>query len=232
MSPLHIYVWANGQVSLAQPGDRVLHAGGLEHCIENVEELAVLEHSAMVRAALDGVFIRTPTGEERISDPILHISDRLIQSGITDNWFTEGWSFGNGVSCAKSHAKYETKLVEHQTGRTLDGIIREQGYLDLSKLLLYSVHDRTEGWQVYERRWKSGTCPQFSHYVHQSCMVVKHELIGYGYRRIQGLIEEGAKPKYPETYIVPQEPGKYLSTVRLGTSEPSKEVRELLRGLR
>jgi hypothetical protein len=231
MTAPQIYIWANRQVVLAQPGDQILHAGGLQYCIETVEELAVLEHDAMIRTSLDGVFMRTPSGEERIADPILHISDRLIQDGITENWFKEGAAFGNGVSCVVEKANFETKLVQHQTGRTLDDVLREEGYLDFSRLRLYSVHDRTEGWEVYERRWRSGTCPQYSHHTHLCWMVVKHELRGYGYRRIQELVEEGTKPKYPELYMVPQEPGKYLSTVRLGSKEPSKEAKELLKGI-
>ena len=47
------------------------------------------------------------------------------------------------------------------------------------------------------------------------------------------LIEEKAPPKHPEVYECPQEPGKYLSTVRKAGSEPSRsnEVKKLLEGL-
>ena len=55
-------------------------------------------------------------------------------------------------------------------------------------------------------------------------MVVKHALGGYGYQRIQELVEEGAELKHPEAYYTPEEPGKYYSTVRKGGSEPSKEM--------
>ena len=231
MIPPHLYIFTNNTLQLAQPGDRILHAGGLQRCIEEVEELAVLEHDAMLRCNLDGVFIRTLTGEERIADPVLHLSDRLLQSGITENWFTEGWAFGNGVTCHKTKAKYETKLVAHEVGCTLEQVIQQQGFLDFSMLKLYQVHDRTEGWEVYERRWRAGTCPLFTHFVHLTWLSAKHEIRGYGYQRILELIEEGAAPKYPEAYASPGEPGKFFSRVREVGKEPSKEVRELLKGL-
>jgi len=220
MNAPYLYIFANRTLHLTPPGGRLLHAGGLQYCIETVEELAVLEHSAMVRVDLDGVFMRTPTGEERVADPVIHLSDRLTQGGITDNWFTEGWAFGNGVTNSKTEAQCETKLVEHKTGRTIKELIAAQGYLDLSKLTLYEVHDRTEGWQVYAKRWRGGACPQFNHQIHLTWMAVKHELGGYGYKRIQALVEEGAEPKYPEAYS--QEPGKHFSTVRAWKNEKAE----------
>lgn len=229
MDAPHVYVFTNRSILLAQPGGRFLNAGGLRRCIEQVEELAILEHSAMLRADLDGVFILTPLGEERIADPILHLSEYLIQEGITENWFSEGWAFGNGVSCHKTHAKFQTKLVDHVAGRTMEELVERDGFVDFARLKLYRVHDRTEGWEEYERRWRSGTCPQFSHYVHLTWLVAKHEIGGYGHKRILEIIEEGASPKHPEAYNSPGEPGKYFSTVR--TSGTSKEAKQLLRGV-
>ena len=221
MDAPHIYIFANILDGLPI-GAQILHAGGLQYCIEQVEELAVLEHDALFSARLDGVYMMTPAGEERVGEAQLHLSDRIQQAGITDNWFSEGWAFGNGVTCHKTRAKFETKLVNHECGRTLEEIIRQQGFLDFSKLRLYEAHDRTEGWQAYERRWRSGTCPQFSHYVHLTWMVVKHELSGYGYSRIQALVEEKVAPKFPEAYVCSSEPGKYLSTIRTGGDTPKK----------
>lgn len=215
MDAPHIYVFANRNIVLSQPGQGILHAGGFRRCIE-VEDLALLEHSATIRTSIDGVFLRTRWGEERVAEPVLHLSDRLIQEGITDTWFTAGWSFGNGVTCHRTQARFETKTVEHSSGLTQEEILDRQGYIDLSRLTEWRrVQDRTERWAAYERRWRAGSCPQYSHWVHLTWMVVQHELRGFGYSRILELTEELAEPHNPDSYAVPEEPGKYLSTIRV-----------------
>jgi len=225
----HVYVFADKAVKDAtEPGTPILHAGGLAFCFENVECLGILEKDRRIRVNLDGVFIGSIRGEERIADPVIHVSDRLIQDGITENWFTEGWALGNGVTAHRTHAKFDTKMVEHKMGRTLAELKLLQGYLDLSSHRLYEVHDRTEGWEVYERRWRAGTCPQCTHGVHLLWMVTKHELGGYGYKRIQEIVEEGAALKHPEAYDSPGEPGKYFSTTRAFNPQPSTALADLL----
>lgn len=208
-----VYVFADRMLQQAtEPGTLILHAGGIQHCAETVEELVIIEHDSMVRVGLDGVYIKTLFGEERIAEPKLHISDRLIGAGITDNWFMEGWTFGNGVTSSKTQAQFDVKRVDHRMGLTYDEIMAQQGYIDMSPHLLFDVHDRTEGWKVYENRWKSGYCPQCTHTLPLVWMVTKGELGGYGYKRLQDIIEEGAPLKHPEAYS--QEPGKYFSTTR------------------
>lgn len=215
-NPPHVYVWANRNITLAGTGQRILHAGGLSKCIEQDEGLAVLEHGP-IRCGIDGVYLRTEVGEERIADLSLHLSERLLQSGITRRWFSRGWSFGNGVTCHKTHARYETKDVEYESRRTWDELLASGNIVDGSELRWERVHRKTEGWKLYEERWEPGTCPQFSHYVHLTWMVVQHELGGYGYNRIRDLAECNAEPNLGMgAYMGRNEPGKYLSTVRSG----------------
>lgn len=199
---------------------RILHAGGLQHCIEKVEELAILEHDRSLQARKEGLFVLSPTGyAEQIADLVPHLSDRLIQDGITDNWLNDNTCLGNGVCCLKSSGDYLTKEVNHACGRTREEIFLSEGTLDYSRLRMHQVHDFTEGWGRYERRWRAGTCPQYSHLVHITTMLVKHELPAFAYRRILDLVENAAQPIHPEQYS--SEQGKHFSNIRRWNGKPA-----------
>jgi hypothetical protein len=226
-----LYVFLGFPGQQLPPGER-LHAGGLQHCIEMVEELGLLDHDPAIQARKEGLFVLSPSGaSEQIADLKIHLSDRVVQIGITDNWFNDNASFGNGVACLKSTAHYQTKVVNHECGRTLEQLLRTGGVIDLSKLRLQQVHDFTEGWGKYEYRWRAGTCPQVTHIVHLTAMLTKRKLKAFAYQRILDLVENGAEPKYLDQYST--EPGKHFSAVRKWQGEsqaPSKEMTRLLGG--
>lgn len=214
-----LYVFAGFPGWQLPPGQR-LHAGGLQHCVEEVEELGLLEHDPAIQARKEGLFVISPSGgAEQISDLQIHLSDRVIQAGITANWFNDNTSFGNGIACLKSTADYQTKVVNHECGRTLEELLRTGGIVDLSKLRLQQVHDFTESWGKYEYRWRAGTCPQFTHLVHLTAMLTKHELKPFAYRRILDLVENGAEPLHLEAYS--REPGKHFSAIRKWDGSPA-----------
>lgn len=197
----HIYIFAGfpGKDRVAS-GGLVLNAAGLRHCIEDVEELGLLEYDPSIQVRKEGVFVVTARGEEQLSDQRICLSDMVIQAGITEDWLDDNFTIGNGVNCPKTVASYKTRLVNHQCGRTQDEILHQDGVLDMSQLRLRQVHDFSEGWARYERRWRSGTCPRQNHIVHLTTMVFVHELQPSAYDRIMAIVEHGADPTASVTY--------------------------------
>jgi hypothetical protein len=189
-----------------------LHAGGLQYCIETVEELALLEHDPVVQYRKEGVFA---AGTDEELYPIEYrMSEMCLRDGITWDWFPENWSFGNGVTMHKTTASPDYKTVVHGTELNLDEFLTEYGTSRLAELELERMHIRHEGWQKYEARWLPGTCPQESHVVHLTWLATTHTLPGFAYERIRSLVEDGVEPEQAELYVWPNEPGKYLSTFR------------------
>jgi hypothetical protein len=189
-----------------------LHAGGLQYCIETVEELAILEHDPAVQYRKEGVFA---SGSEEMLYPVdYHMSDLCIRDGITWDWFPENWAFGNGVSIHKTSASPDYKTVVHGTDLDLDEFLAQHGATRLADLELERLHIRHEGWKEYEARWGPGACPQESHVVHLTWLTTAHNLPGFIYNRIRDLIEFDAAPEQAGLYMQPDEPGKYLSTFR------------------
>jgi len=137
-----------------------LHAGGLQYAIEMVENLAILEHSPAIQCRNDGMFLVTKTGAEYLSPTEYHMSDLCLSDGITWDWFSGGWAFGNGVTVHKTLASPEFKTVVHGTELTLDEFLSEHGATNLVDLKLERMHVKHEGWKEYEARWLPGTCPQ------------------------------------------------------------------------
>lgn len=189
-----------------------LHAGGLQYCIETVEELGLLEHDPAVQYRKEGVFA-TDSDEELYPLEVV-MSPMLERDGITWDWFPENWSFGNGVTVHKTTANPEYKTVVHGTELNLEEFLAENGTTRLSELELERIHVKHEGWEKYEARWLPGSCPQENHAVQLTWLVTTHKLPDFAYERIRALIEDGAEPEQAETYIYPDEPGKYLSTPR------------------
>ena len=84
-----------------------LHAGGLQYCIETVENLAIVEHDPAVQYRREGVFA---TGTDEELYPVEYrMSDLCLRDGITWDWFPESWSFGNGVTVHKTSANPDFK---------------------------------------------------------------------------------------------------------------------------
>ena len=189
-----------------------LHAGGLQYCVETVEELAILEHDPVVQYRKAGVFAANTDAELYPLEVVM--SPMLERDGITWDWFPEHWSFGNGVTVHKTLASPDYKTVVHGTDLDLNEFLAQYGTTRLTDLELERIHVRHEGWEQYEARWLPGTCPYESHAVHLTWLITTHRLPGFVYDRIRALVEDGATPKQPELYVRPDEPGKYLSTLR------------------
>ena len=189
-----------------------LHAGGLQHCIETVEELGELEHDPAVQYRKKGVFA-AGTDEELYPVEVV-LSPMLERDGITWDWFSENWSFGNGVTVHKTSASPKFKTVVHGTELDLNEFLTEYGTTRLAELELERTHIKHEGWEQYEARWLPGTCPQEAHAVQLTWLVTTHKLPDFAYERIRALVEDGAEPEQADIYIRPEEPGKYLSTPR------------------
>jgi hypothetical protein len=205
-----------------------LNAGGLQHCVEQVENLGLLEHSPSVQYRKEGVF--TPGQQGEMLYPVEpRLSPLCLQTGITWDWFPESWSFGNGVTAHKTLASAEYRTVVHGTDLTLDQFLAWRGVTRLADLELERMHVRHEGWEKYEARWLPGTCPQESHIVHLTWLVSKYRLPEFAYERIQDIIEYGAEPKDLHRYST--EPGKHFSEVRKwdgNAKAPSKELLGLM----
>ena len=194
-----------------------LHAGGLQYCIETVEELAILEHDPVVQYRKEGVYA---AGSDEMLYPIEYrMSEMCLRDGITWDWFPENWSFGNGVTTHKTSASPDYKTVVHGTDLDLNEFLAQHGTTRLADLELERIHVRHEGGKEYEARWLLGTCPKESHAVHLTWLITTHDLPDFVYDRIRDLIEDGAEPEQAELYVQPDEPGKYLSTFRPFTKE-------------
>jgi len=194
-----------------------LHAGGLQHCFENVEELALLEHDPVVQYRKGGVFA---SGSEEMLYPVEYrMSDLCLRDGITWDWFPENWAFGNGVTCHKTLASPEFKTVVHGTELTMDEFLSEHGTTNLTDLKLERMHVKHEGWEEYEARWLPGTCPQENHVVHLTWLITDYKLPEFVYDRIRNLIEYGAEPKDLDKYGTEAEP--HFSTVRKYDGKPA-----------
>jgi hypothetical protein len=176
-----------------------LNAGGLAHCIEEVEELGELESDPTIQLRKEGVFrVNAQQQGEKIEDFTVVVSPRLIAHGITWDWFPSDWCFGNRITMHKTHAGPEMKTVIHGTE------LSEDEYLDLhrptpmSELAKTRLHIKHDGWKKYETRWLPGTCPQENHVVHITWLSMTHRLPEFVVDRLTGIIEqrEGLKDEY------------------------------------
>jgi hypothetical protein len=200
-----LYIFSSG-LGNVQVGDSVLHAGGLVHCIETVEELAHLEDKVDYRKA--GVFYSNT--EEWMAPVEYRISDVLLADGIDWDWFRPGARFGNRITCYRVQAFPEYKTVVYGTDLSLDEYLMRHG--PSVTPVLERKHVRHDGWLKYESRWPPGMCPQEAHAVSLTWIVTTHKLPEFAYERIRSLIEDKAEPLYPEMYST--EPGKHFSVVR------------------
>ena len=179
---------------------RHLHAGGLQYCVEEVEELAILDHDPVVQLRKEGVFLVTPNGEEEAGELHIVMSPVLLRDGITFDWFPEKWTFGNGVTISKTIANLEYETVVHGTYLTLDEFLAASGASRLGDIELERRHIQHEGWKEYEARWLPGTCPQENHQVCLTLLISTHAIPDHAYQRIRYLVENGAEPRNLHEY--------------------------------
>lgn len=179
-----------------------LTAGGLQHCIEIVEELGLLQNDLGVHYRKEGVFSGDKQESEWLYPVEYRISDYCLLEGISWDWFPEKWNFGGGVTIHKTSASSEFKIVVHGTDLNLDQFLAKYGTTRLAELELERLHVRHEGWEKYEARWLRGTCPQESHIVHLTWLVTQYKLPEFAYERIRHIIEDSdAKLLKPELYL-------------------------------
>ena len=164
-----------------------LNAGGIQHLIERVEEMGVLEHNPTVQTTKE----HTDT---------CRISDACLALGVEWRWFSERWTFGNGVTIHKTTAMRDERLVVHGTDKTLDEYLRLGEPVPLAALQLVKQRVRHEGWETYEQRWRPGTCPQQSHLVHLTWLITGQPLPEAAYERLCEIIERGARPEPRDAY--------------------------------
>ena len=216
-----LYIFAGFPGRNGIPGKEYIHAGGLQYCIETVEELGLLEHDPNIQYRKEGVFIPDKDGipGEFLYPTEYNISDMCVRDGITWDWFSGDWAFGNGVTCHKTLASPEFKTVVHGTELTLDEFLSEHGTTNLTDLNLERMHIRHEGWEQYEARWLPGTCPQENHVVHLTWLITDYELPQFVYERIRDIIEYGAEPKDLDKYST--ESGHHFSEVRAYDGKPA-----------
>lgn len=177
-----------------------LNAKGLQAAIDQVEDLAILEHAPSVQYRKEGVFVLGELGAERKADISYWISPTLIRAGITWDWFFENWTFGNGVTIHKTVAIRELMTVDHGSGQELESLLQQE-MVDFSRLRIRRVPKHTEGWAKYEARWLPGTCPQESHVMHLTWLVAKHQIPQFALKRIRELVESpDAKVKERDRY--------------------------------
>ena len=205
-----LYIFAGFPGKGAGSGTQHLHAGGLQYAIETVEELAIIEHDPVILYRKEGVFVNDT--EEMLYPVEYRMSDQCLREGITWDWFTEGWRFGNGLSTHKTMASPEFRLVVHGSDLTLDRFLALHGPASLADFRLFRMHNRTESWNSYEARWLPGTCPQVNHLVHLTWLVATHMLPEFVYERVRDLVERGAEPNGLRRYS--KEPGKHFHTNR------------------
>jgi len=170
-----------------------LNAGGIGHCVEEVENLGDLEHDPMIHYSRSGVYAKpkdTLGLGERLGDVKYRLSDRLVRDGITWDWFPHYWAFGNGATTHKTTANIETHIVDHSSGLSISDLLDTRQLLDFSKMTIQLQHKRTESWQKYESRWTPGFCPQENHQVLLTWFIVKGELEPWVYDRIERIIED------------------------------------------
>jgi hypothetical protein len=169
-----------------------LSAGGLQHAIETVEELGILEHDPAVQYRKEGVFIGENSDGEWTENVEYNVSDLCLRDGITWDWFPENWCFGNGANVHKSIAPVHYRTVVQETGGTLEEFKkanRGKPY-KLSGLTFVEELWRHKGRREYETRWLPGTCPQVSHLVHLTWIITRYKLPPFAYERIRSLVED------------------------------------------
>lgn len=217
-----LYVFAASPGGL-EPNSLRLHAGGLTHLVNVVEELAIIENDKDISYKKEGVFTPGPKGEW-MRDFQYRISDACLRDGITMDWFSEHWTFGCGVTCHKTAASPTYKTVVHGTDLNLNEWLAEYGSAKLADLELERRRIQHEGWLQYEARWALDSngetmCPQENHQVFLTWLTTIDPIPEFAYERLRAVIEDGAELKDIHRYN--HDPGAMFSTIRKWDGKPA-----------
>jgi hypothetical protein len=167
-----------------------LNAGGLEYAIEEVENLAMLEHEPIVQYRKEGQFAVSGEQAEWVAPITYRMSDQCQADGITWDWFPEHFSFGNGVAVSKTVALVQHENVIVGTDLNLEEYLKEHGPTRLNDLSMESRLVRHEGRKRYESRWLPGTCPDYNHLVHLTWVVAQYCWPEHIYERVRQIVED------------------------------------------
>ena len=211
-----VYLFATYQDLTLEPGVMRLNSGGLTYCIDEVEHLAELDHNPIHKYQRDGLWVGNDPEYEWARDTQYVISNRLTEVGITWDWFRPYHSFGNGVTCSKSWAGMEEKLVIHGTNLSEREYIKLHGAAAMKDLMKELKQQRTESWEKYQNRWALDangmtTCPQENHWVSITSVVTTHPVPQFAYDRIRCLVEENVDPLYRNTHYSLEPNGNHFS---------------------
>lgn len=206
-----------------EPDSLRLHAGGITHLVDVVEELAIIENDANVSYEKEGVFTPFPHGEW-IRPLEYRMSDVCLKEGITLDWFPSGWTFGSGVTCSKTLASPAYKTVVHGTDLNLDEFLALNGSTRLAEIELERRAMHLEGWLEYEARWPLDSdgvtmCPQYPHQVFLTWAVTVDPMPAFAYERLRSVIEDGATLK--DTHLYNHDQGAMFSTIRKWDGKPA-----------
>lgn len=210
-----LYIFAASPDQL-NPGSRRLHAGGLTHLVNVVEELAILEDDDNTQYRKEGIF--TPGSKGEWLRPLdYRMSDLCLRDGITWDWFPDEWAFGNQVTCHKTSASPTYKTVVHGTDLDLNEFLTEHGTTRLAELGLERLHIRHEGWLEYEARWALDSngktmCPQYNHQIFLTWLTTVDPMPEFAYQRLRTVIEDGAELK--DIHLYNHASGEMFSTIR------------------
>jgi hypothetical protein len=198
-----------------------LHAGGLLHLIENVEELGILETEWQIRKT--GCYVGPGEGE-KVGEVQALVSDKCVRDGITWAWFPDDFTFGNRTSVHTTAASRDYRTVVEGTDLTLAQFLSVNGATKLASLSLEQQHIRHAGYEKYEARWAldslgQTTCPKENHRVHLTFVVMEHPLPNFAYERLRLVIEEGASLKRIEEYSTAA--GHHFSTIEKYDGRPA-----------
>jgi len=217
-----LYIFATSPDHL-EPGRHRLHAGGLTHLVDVVEELAIIENDEDISYQKEGVFIPGSNGEW-LRDLAYRMSETCLRDGITFNWFPERWTFGGGITCHKTSASPTYKTVVHGIDLTLNEFLAKHGTARLAELELDRLQVRHESWLAYEARWAlddngKTMCPQYSHQVFLTWVMTVDPMPEFAYERLRAVIEDGAELK--DAHLYDHSPGQMFSTIRKWDGKPA-----------
>ena len=176
-----------------------LGARGIYKLIDEVEELGIVLNNELIQFQKEGVYTPGPQGE--FLYPVRYrVSDRLIEDGISWDWWPTDFSFGCGVKIFKTSASRDFETVIHGTNLSEDKYLAMYGPTRMGDLVKERRHIRHEGWIEYENRYLPGKCPVRNHEVFTTGVVTLDPLPEFAYERLRDIIERDAEPKHLHRY--------------------------------
>jgi hypothetical protein len=99
-----LYIFAGTPVS-------GIHAGGLQYCIEEQENLGEIEQDTNIQYRKTGVFTPGKTGEW-LRNVEYRMSAGCTKIGVAWDFFPDHFDFGNGITMQRTHNAEESRWVK------------------------------------------------------------------------------------------------------------------------